>query len=233
MTERNFNLVERVYADIRRKLQLSQVSHDMRLVDTEIAATYGTSRMPVREALLRLVAEGYLVGSARGFVLPRLSQDDVVELFELRRQLEPRAAAGAARDLTASAANGLGEAMVRIREGHASGQIDMIVRANLDFRNGWVSCVSNRRMAATISRFMDYFHAIRLETFSDWTTRRAYVEGLEALFSAFAARDPLAAGDRMTAFLFTAERAYLAALATIGSLSAPAATRSSKNRQKP
>ncbi len=41
--------------------------------------------MPAREALLRLANEGYLVGTTRGFVTPRLGLDDIREIFEVRR----------------------------------------------------------------------------------------------------------------------------------------------------
>lgn len=211
MTVRNLNLVESLYADLRQRLQMSEIGPDDRLVDTDIAETYGTSRMPAREALLRLVAEGYLVGSSRGFVLPSLSRDDISGLFELRRQLEPRAAAAAARDLTPEAAGDLNRAMATITSAHAAGDLTSLVRANVAFRNAWVGCVLNPHMATTISRFMDYFQAIRLTTFSDQPTRRVYVEALRAVHDALCARDALAAQDRMTAFLFAAEAAYLAA----------------------
>ena len=211
MAVQNLNLVESLYADIRQKLQFSEVGPQDRLVDTEIAEAYGTSRMPAREALLRLVAEGYLVGSTRGFVLPTLSKDDIADLFELRRQLEPRAAAAAARNLTASAESALRRAMDEISAGHAQADIRAVIRANVAFRTAWISAVRNPHMAATISRFMDYFQAIRLQTFADPATRLDYVVALEALFQAFVARDPLAANDRMTAFLFAAETAYLSA----------------------
>ncbi|MGV8937748.1 MAG: GntR family transcriptional regulator [Allorhizobium sp.] len=214
MAVQNLNLVESLYADIRQKLQFSEVGPQDRLVDTEIAEAYGTSRMPAREALLRLVAEGYLVGSTRGFVLPTLSEDDIIDLFELRRQLEPRAAAAAARDLTAAAESALRDAMEAISTGHAQADIGVVIRANVAFRTAWISAVRNRHMAATISRFMDYFQAIRLETFADPATRLDYVAALQALFEAFIGRDPLAAHDRMTAFLFAAETAYLSAHTT-------------------
>ncbi|MCY1667515.1 GntR family transcriptional regulator [Rhizobium sp. SL86] len=213
MTVRNLNLVESLYADLRRRLQLSEIGPDDRLVDTDIAEAYGASRMPAREALLRLVAEGYLVGSTRGFVLPVLSPEDIAGIFELRRQLEPRAAGAAARDLTPDAAEELARSMERIHEAHAVDDLRSLIKANLAFRNAWLGCVRNRHMAATISRFMDYFQAIRLDTFSDAATRRVYVDALSALFDALTARDSLASQDRMTAFLFAAETAYLAARA--------------------
>lgn len=211
MTVRNLNLVESVYADLKQRLQFSEVGPDDRLVDTEIAEAYGASRMPVREALLRLVAEGYLIGSTRGFVLPTLTAEDISGLFELRRQLEPRAAAAAARDMRPQVIDALAVTMETIRAAHLSGNSSDLIRASVAFRNGWVSCVANPHMARTIARFMDYFQALRRDTFVDVTTRQAHVDGLEAQYQAFRDRDPLAAQDRMTAFLFAAEAAFLAA----------------------
>lgn len=211
MTVRNLNLVESLYADLRQRLQLSEIGPDDRLVDTDIAEAYGTSRMPAREALLRLAAEGYLVGSTRGFVVPRLSREDICGMFELRRQLEPRAAASAARDLTPEAAEELIRAMAAIRAADAAGDLKTMVSANLAFRDAWVGCVRNPHMATTISRFVDYFQALRPATFANPATRHVYVEALGAICDALIARDALAAQDSMTAFLFSAEAAFLAA----------------------
>ncbi|NKN39268.1 GntR family transcriptional regulator [Agrobacterium sp. a22-2] len=211
MNVRNLSLVESVYADLRLKLQLSEIGPDDRLVDTEIAEIYGTSRMPAREALLRLVAEGYLVGSTRGFMVPVLSRDDIVGLFELRRQLEPRAAAAAARDLTPQAEADLLAAMNAIRQGNERDDIALMIRGNVAFRSAWIAAVRNPHMAATISRFIDYFQGLRIETFADTETRGDYIATLGGLFEAFRARDPLLAQDRMMAFMFAAEAAYLAA----------------------
>ena len=60
-----------------------------------MAEEFDCTRMPVRQALLRLVSEGYLIGTTRGFVTPTLTNDDIHEIFEVRRLLEPSAAAGA------------------------------------------------------------------------------------------------------------------------------------------
>ncbi len=87
------SLSTRAYDELRERLRRGQVAPDDRLVDTEIARELVVSRMPVREALLQLVAEGYLVSTARGYRVPTLTRQDVTEIFEVRRLLEPRAAA--------------------------------------------------------------------------------------------------------------------------------------------
>ena len=96
---RHGNLGERIYAELRLRLQRVPLKPEERLLDLEVAAAYGTSRMPARDALLRLVNEGYLVGTTRGFIAPTLSLDDVREIFEVRRMLEPSAIASVAKQI--------------------------------------------------------------------------------------------------------------------------------------
>ncbi len=55
-----------------------------------IAAELGVSRIPVREALLQLEAEGLIVNRPhRGAVVADLSVEDAIELFDARALLEP------------------------------------------------------------------------------------------------------------------------------------------------
>ncbi|MGK9051675.1 GntR family transcriptional regulator [Neorhizobium petrolearium] len=210
MLKPNDNLVDGVYSDLRLKLQRSAISPSDRLVDTEIAAANGISRMPAREALLRLVAEGYLVGTTRGFMVRELSPEDISGLFEVRRQLEPRAAASAARDMTLEVEEELTAAMRRVEQSLGASDIPALLAANIDFRNAWLKAVRNPHMAATISRFMDYFQSVRLGTFADPDTAGQYIDGLSRIHVAFLAHDPLMVQDRMMLFMFAAEEAYLA-----------------------
>jgi DNA-binding GntR family transcriptional regulator len=64
-----------------------------RLKPIEIAKHLGISRMPVREAIRQLDAEGFTVSRPnRGAVVTTLSPDDMLELFEIRAALEALAA---------------------------------------------------------------------------------------------------------------------------------------------
>jgi DNA-binding GntR family transcriptional regulator len=207
------SLRERIYADLRARLQRCEFGADDRLVDVDVAAKYGTSRMPVREALLQLVNEGYLVGTTRGFMVPTLTQEDIREIFEVRKLLEPRAAAHAARDLDASAEAGLTQALEEAHKAVRANQVERLIMANIAFRTAWLGCVRNGRLASTIGRFVDHVQTVRLETLRRSATRQVVIDGLEDLHAAFVSRDPITAGDRMTAFIGAAEQAYFAARA--------------------
>jgi DNA-binding GntR family transcriptional regulator len=164
--------------------------------------------MPAREALLRLANEGYLIGTTRGFAIPRLSAKDIRDIFEIRKLLEPQAAANAARDMEAPARATLGEALDLARKAAAAGDADGLILANVAFRQAWLGALRNERLVATIGRFADHVQTIRLGTLRDAETRAVVVAGLEGLHAAFARGDPALARRRMARFVEAAERAY-------------------------
>ena len=65
-----------------------------RLRAEALAQRFGTSRTPIREALLQLEAQGLVeVEPNRGAVVRSFDRDDLLDLYQLRALLEPRAAA--------------------------------------------------------------------------------------------------------------------------------------------
>lgn len=209
------SLSTRAYDELRERLRRGQVAPDDRLVDTEIARELEVSRMPVREALLQLVAEGYLVSTARGYRVPTLTLQDVTEIFEVRRLLEPRAAALAARDLQPATAQRLSRALAEAREAVARGDFSGLFHANVDFREAWLGAVGNTRLAATISRFIDHVQTVRYGTLRDPATQRVVIEGLSELHDALLRHDSVVAQDSMLRFIHAAERSFAAQAARV------------------
>ncbi len=83
----------RIHETLRLRLQRGEIAPEVRLVDHVIAAEMGVSRMPVREALLQLDAEGLVTARTNySAVVTSLSPDQVEEIFEMRAALEALAA---------------------------------------------------------------------------------------------------------------------------------------------
>lgn len=204
------SLREQIRENLRHRLQHADIGPDDRLVDVEIAGRLGVSRVPVREALLQLVNEGYLVGTTRGFVLPKLSAQDISDIFDVRRLLEPRAAANAARHLSDEDAATLRTALERARRAHAAHDVDELSLANMQFRQTWLKAEPNWRLAATIARFADQVQTVRLGTLHDRATQDIVIDGLRRLFDAFVRRDAAAVEALMAEFIDHAEACYFA-----------------------
>jgi DNA-binding GntR family transcriptional regulator len=91
---------DQVYARLRELIVGGLLAPGNRIVETEIASRLGVSRTPVREALQRLLQEGYVIDTpgaqqSRLTVAP-LTRDDVHELLNLVGALEGLAARYAA-----------------------------------------------------------------------------------------------------------------------------------------
>lgn len=206
--DRSESLRHQIYNDLRDKLRHGQIGPRDRLIDVKIARSLGISRMPVREALLQLISEGHLVSTTRGFAVPHLTPQDIRDIFEVRKLLEPRAAASAARDIDAAGLAALREALERAVAAVANGDGEELIAANVVFRSTWLDANRNRRLAETILRFADQAHIVRDTTLADPQTQLVVREGLEGLYDAFSRRDALAAQDRMAAFIGEAEKSY-------------------------
>jgi DNA-binding GntR family transcriptional regulator len=83
---------ELVLEAVRNAILAGVIEPGARLRQEELADLFGTSRIPVREALRALEYEG-LVTSAphRGFTVTSLDADDIEEVYELRILLEGQA----------------------------------------------------------------------------------------------------------------------------------------------
>jgi DNA-binding GntR family transcriptional regulator len=205
---RQTTLMESVYQEILGRLQRGQIGPKDRILDYEVAREFECTRMPVRQALLRLVNEGYLTGTTRGFVTPALQGEDVREIFEVRRLLEPRAAAATVAVLTETQLQGLGAAYSKCRLAYESHDIGLMTEANVEFRAIWLEAVQNSRLKGIILRFADHARQVRLGTMTKRGTMKLVVEGMNTLLQGFTERDSQKVKGSTEAFLDDAERQY-------------------------
>ena len=154
--------------------------------------------------------EGYLVGTTRGFRVPRLSDQDIRDIFEIRRLLEPRAAALAATSMTSSGLDVLRDGLERAGDAARECDVLAMIAANTVFRQGWLGVVKNHRLSSTIGRFADHVQVVRLETLRNAETQHYVADGLADLLSLFEASDATGVGTRMSDFIDVAERSFFA-----------------------
>ena len=94
-------LRDRVYEELRGALMEGKFRPGEPLKLRVVAEAVGTSLMPVREALRRLVAERALSDDGRTMVVPFPTAEQFSDVLDTRLQLEPFAAGLAAERLTA------------------------------------------------------------------------------------------------------------------------------------
>ncbi len=82
-------LADQAYRDLRSRIVGGQLAGGARLRPEELAAELAISPTPVKEALLRLEADGLAVSSLRkGTVVRRLAEPDLIDIYDARLLIE-------------------------------------------------------------------------------------------------------------------------------------------------
>lgn len=81
-------LSQKVYDRIREKITSVEFPPGMVLQEARLAAEFGVSRTPVREAMNVLLQEGWLDREARVLKVKQFTDTDVLQIFEIRSILE-------------------------------------------------------------------------------------------------------------------------------------------------
>ncbi|GAB2795800.1 GntR family transcriptional regulator [Amycolatopsis magusensis] len=88
---------EAVYHDLRAEILAGGFPPGTPLRETALAARFGVSRTPVREALRRLAQDRLLVPGTRGMEVRTIDAEEVVQIYDMRVLLEAEAAGQAAQ----------------------------------------------------------------------------------------------------------------------------------------
>src|SRR6476619_5448200 len=109
-----------IYDWLREQILVGQLMPGTEIRQELLARHFGTSRIPIREALNRLQAEGLItLRPRRGFAVTSLNYDEIVEIFELRMAVEEHAMRIATKERTEADAHEV-EALVEQMETLAS-----------------------------------------------------------------------------------------------------------------
>jgi len=89
MSKRKADGVERIYEQIKRRAMEFTFEPGQKVKEGELAAEFGVSRIPVREALNRLVSDGFMTFVPnRGFFCRDIDVDDILSQYQVRAALE-------------------------------------------------------------------------------------------------------------------------------------------------
>ncbi|MEM7545640.1 MAG: GntR family transcriptional regulator [Pseudomonadota bacterium] len=139
------DLHERILAAI----DSGELAPGTRLLETDLAARFGVSRTPVREALRRLETQGVITHEPRkGAVVATLDYDQLGELYAVREVMEGLAARLAARHASEAEVQLLRDMIEldeRVREPKAQSQ------ANKRFHRQLHQCSHNRYLIETLN----------------------------------------------------------------------------------
>jgi DNA-binding GntR family transcriptional regulator len=206
---------EQAYLALRRRLADGTYPPGLHLREEELAAQLGVSRTPVREALRRLDAEGWLrVVPNQGAFAAEWSRADIEEIFDLRALLESHAAERAATTASAERIAALhsacdaGEAALPATDLAA---IERVSDANVRFHQTlWEISGLARTRAMLASLAVPPMILRNFRHFDEADLRRSLAQHRE-LVAAIATRNAAWAGAVMRAHVQAGKAIFLAA----------------------
>jgi DNA-binding GntR family transcriptional regulator len=153
--EQGLSLAERAYRDIRDRLVMLDIRPGAPINDDLLARALGAGRTPVREALKRLEYERLVVAfPRRGTFATEVNITDLAHISEVRQQLEPSAAASAARRATAADRSRLGEVLGELDQAvSADRPSDALMRLDMRLHRSIYATTHNPYLEDTLVRY--------------------------------------------------------------------------------
>lgn len=163
------------------------------LEEAELAARFGVSRTPIREAVRALVDCGLLETRPRkGAFVRVLSAKELLDLFEVAAELEGLACRLSAANLTHTGAEDIRNALQSCRDAQVAEDTNAYRKANLAFHDAIHSAADNQALIEQLQQMQLHINAYRSMPYDVRGRLEKSVEEHTAICEAILAGD----GDR-------------------------------------
>jgi DNA-binding GntR family transcriptional regulator len=197
-----------VYGLLRKGIAGGRYSREKKLTEVAVAAEFGVSRTPAREALVMLAQEGILKQDGRGFRILDLSPHEMRDAFEVRKLIEPYAIAKIVAECGDDELTAACDAMET--ELTIYGTSDDYAEAFRRMRRHLFGLLKNAQLRKVIDAFDDQGYYVSTTTLRIPANRDLSVELNRPLIAALRRRDSDAASAQIRLALESALSAVLA-----------------------
>jgi DNA-binding GntR family transcriptional regulator len=151
------------YSKIKRAILDLRYKPGEKLSETRLAQELSLGRSPIRTALVRLEGEGWIsVVPQCGTFVRDLSQQEVMDLAELRLLLEAHAAERAAERISDDDMNSLRAQFEALKTKGVDGHFDDFLQLDDRFHTTLYQLTGNQRIAGILQNLRDQIHWIRV-----------------------------------------------------------------------
>jgi DNA-binding GntR family transcriptional regulator len=210
-------LWEVIVDPMRRAIVLGELPPGLHLEEPALAQKFGVSRIPVREALVRLEHEGLVrVEPRRGAFIVGMTPDDVHDVYELRQLIEGRAASRAAERIDADGLARLELLASQMDEALGRREPSAMVEPDVEFHRQLVVAAGSRQLLAAWERLAGLIATILGVTDSvRYGSTPDALHGHQLIIDALARRDPARAERVLALHLENGEKVMLEAIRTV------------------
>ena len=163
-------LREIVYEELKRQIMVGEIAPGTRMMEVELADEMGVSRTPVREAIRKLEKEGLVtIEPRRGAYASDISAKEMVDVLEVRQDLEGMAAGLAAQKITEADILQLREMTRRYKDAVEAGDIEEIIKNDEDFHKYIVGLSDNKTLIKMVSQVQELALRFRYLYYDDFS----------------------------------------------------------------
>ncbi|MCD6472897.1 GntR family transcriptional regulator [Candidatus Aerophobetes bacterium] len=156
ITSKIQNLHIIIYEKIKSQIINFTLKPGQKLQDRQLGLEFGVSRTPIREALNRLVQEGFVRQiSGRGYFVKEISIKDIEEIYEVREALEVLAAQQAVRNINNHQIKRLSEILKSHEKLIQKGEVKSRLLKDADFHKTIALSSENRYLYEIINNIFD------------------------------------------------------------------------------
>jgi len=215
MSVRN-DLQEQAYRELRKQIMAGTFVPGQKLSEPELAAMFQVSRSPIREAMLRLERDGFLVRGRNGRVsVAPLDIEEMRHLYVVRANLEGLATRLATSFLRTVDLEVMDEALRANRQAVTEGNANGASLSGQAFHNVILRECGNAPLRDVLTHFSSRINRFRMLAQSFETYDEARLDEHQRVLDALYARDPDVAEAAMVFHIQQSGEALLANLRSI------------------
>ncbi|MFC7931183.1 GntR family transcriptional regulator [Streptomyces cinereoruber] len=174
-----------VLEELRRAITTGELRPGDQIRQDALAARFEVSRVPLREALKALEAEGLVVHHIhRGYFVAELSLADLEEIYRIRELLETEAVRLAVRRMPEGTVGALERIQREVERAAADGDVPAMAAANRRFHFTLIEASGMPRLVRLIATLWDSTDAYRSLYYTDAPHRKLAVREHRAVLSA-------------------------------------------------
>lgn len=149
-------LREMVYEELKMQILTGAIVPGTRMMEVELAKEIGVSRTPIREAIRKLEKEGLVtIEPRRGAYASQISTEDMVEILEVRQNMEGLAAFFAASRMAPEQMNELQEVSAKYNSAVQAGNMEDMIKHDTRFHRIIVESCNNKVLVQMIEQLQE------------------------------------------------------------------------------
>ncbi|MBQ6583419.1 MAG: GntR family transcriptional regulator [Mogibacterium sp.] len=163
------SLRELVYLELKHKILTGEIPAQTRLMEMDLAEKMNVSRTPIRDAIKALEEEGLVtIEPRRGAYVSRISVKDLLDVFEVREDLEGFAASLAAQRITEEGKLSLAKLTRLYERAIEKNDKSRIVEYDEKIHNFIVECSGNSVLTQLVHQVQDLSLRFRYLYYDDF-----------------------------------------------------------------